>query len=141
MTNIETSEKPAAVAALAAHVAPTKGRSKKGAPKKKGAHTAHPAAKGRKAKAAAPKKEGKAAKKATKPVTAKKSRAPRAEGKGAKIIEMISRPKGATLAEIMKETGWQAHSVRGFLSIAGKKKKLKIDSSKSESGERTYRIA
>jgi hypothetical protein len=35
--------------------------------------------------------------------------APRAESKGAKILELIGRPKGASLAEIQKATGWQAH--------------------------------
>ena len=54
---------------------------------------------------------------------------------------MIGRAKGATLAEIMKATEWQAHSVRGFLSTAGKKHSVKIESAKSEAGERTYKIA
>ena len=67
--------------------------------------------------------------------------APRAESKGAKILDLIGRAKGATLAELMQATGWQAHSVRGFLSTAAKKKRLKIDSSKSESGNRVYRAA
>ena len=66
---------------------------------------------------------------------------PRAESKGAKILELILRPKGMTLAEIMKATDWQAHSVRGFLSTAAKKHKLKIESAKNEAGERVYKIA
>ena len=41
----------------------------------------------------------------------------------------------------MKATDWQAHSVRGFLSTAGKKHGLKIESTKNEAGERTYKIA
>ena len=60
---------------------------------------------------------------------------------GAKILEMIGRAKGATLAEIMKATEWQAHSIRGFISTAGKKQGIKIESAKSEAGERTYKIA
>ena len=56
-------------------------------------------------------------------------------------LEMIGRAKGATLAEIMKATEWQAHSVRGFISTAGKKQGIKIESAKSEAGERTYKIA
>ena len=66
--------------------------------------------------------------------------APRAESKGAKILELIGRPKGAILAEIMKATDWQAHSVRGFLSTAGKKRGLNIESTKNEAGDRVYRI-
>jgi len=40
----------------------------------------------------------------------------------------------------MKATGWQAHTVRGFVSILGSKGGVKIESAKSEAGERTYRI-
>jgi hypothetical protein len=54
---------------------------------------------------------------------------------------MIGRTKGATLAEIMKATGWQAHTVRGFVSILGSKGGEKIESSKNAAGERSYRIA
>jgi hypothetical protein len=83
--------------------------------------------------------EGSQRDEASKPAPAKKTTAPRAESKGAKIIEMIGRAKGATLAEIMKATDWQAHSVRGFLSTAGKKQSLKIESTKNEAGERIYK--
>ena len=71
---------------------------------------------------------------------AAKAGAPRGERKGAKILDMIGRAKGATLAEIMTATGWQAHSVRGFVSTATKKHQLKIESSKTEGG-RVYKIA
>ena len=54
---------------------------------------------------------------------------------------MIARAKGATLTEIMKATGWQAHSVRGFISTAAKKQSIKIESTKNESGDRVYKIA
>ncbi len=131
----------AAVAEQGAHVAPKKAPSKKGASQKKGAPKGQKTAKGAKAKAAAPKKEAKAAKKAAKPAAAKKPSAPRAESKGAKIIDMIGRAKGATLAEIMKATDWQAHSVRGFISTAAKKNRIKIESSKNDSGDRVYKIA
>ncbi len=74
--------------------------------------------------------------------TAAKKVGPARDGsKAAKIIDLLKRPNGATLAEIIKATDWQAHSVRGFLSTAGKKQKLKIDSFKDEAGERTYKIA
>jgi hypothetical protein len=62
------------------------------------------------------------------------------ESKGAKIMDLIGRPKGATLAEIMKTTAWQAHSVRGFLSTAAKKHRLQIQSSKNDAGDRIYKV-
>jgi uncharacterized protein DUF3489 len=96
------------------------------------------AAKG-KAKAS-PKKEAKAGKKAAKPAHAKEASTPRAESKGAKILELIGRPKGTTLAEIGKATDWQKHSIRGFLSTAAKKHGLKIESTKTEVGYRVYQI-
>jgi hypothetical protein len=60
--------------------------------------------------------------------------------KKAEVIEMMKRAKGATLAEIMKATAWQAHTVRGFVSILGSKGGAKIESSKNAAGERTYKI-
>jgi Protein of unknown function (DUF3489) len=123
MTNAEpTTTEHAAVAQQGAHVAPRKAASKKGASQKKGALKAK-----------------KMAKKASKPDDAKATK-PKAESKGARILEMIGRAKGATLAQIMKATGWQAHSVRGFISIAARKHGLKIESAKSEAGERVYRL-
>ena len=72
---------------------------------------------------------------------AQKSAKPAAErsNKEAEVIAMMKRPKGATLAEIMKAACWQAHTVRGFVSILGKNGE-KIDSSKNEAGERSYKI-
>ena len=61
--------------------------------------------------------------------------------KKAEIIELLQRRTGVTLQELMTATGWQAHSVRGFLSAAvGKKMGLSLDSSKREDGQRVYRI-
>ncbi len=140
MTNAEATitENAAAVAEQGAHVAPEKTSSKKGATQKKGAPKGQKAAKGSKAKASL-KKEAKAGKKA-KPAHAKGASTPRAESKGAKILELIGRPKGATLAEIVKATDWQKHSIRGFLSTAAKKHGLKIESTKTEAGDRVYQI-
>lgn len=142
MTNAEatTTEPPAAVGEQSAPVATEKASPKKGASPKSGAAKGKKAAKGGKPKPA-PKKEAKAGKKAAKPARTKEASAPRAESKGAKIIEMIGRAKGATLAEIMKATAWQAHSVRGFISTAAKKNRIKIESSKNDSGDRVYKIA
>jgi hypothetical protein len=61
--------------------------------------------------------------------------------KKAEVLELLRRPKGATLAEIMKATGWQAHTVRGFVSgTLIKKLGLKVESFRSEDKERTYRV-
>jgi Protein of unknown function (DUF3489) len=139
MTNAEATitENAASVAERGAHVAPEKASSKKSATHTKGAPKGQKTAKG-KAKASS-KKEAKADKKA-KPAHAKESSTPRAESKGAKILALIGRPKGATLSEIMKTTAWQAHSVRGFLSTGAKKHGLKIESTKTEAGDRVYQV-
>jgi uncharacterized protein DUF3489 len=71
------------------------------------------------------------------------SKAPtvRSGSKTAKILALLRRPEGASLAQLQKATGWQAHSVRGFLSGALKKKMgLRIDSTKLQDGQRTYRV-
>ena len=125
MTNAETNT-AATVAAQGAHGAPPKAASKKSATRTKDAP------KGKKPAKVAKAKPGKKA--------AKKSSMPRAESKGAKILALIGRPKGASLAEIQKATDWQAHSVRGFLSTAAKKHGLKIESTKTEAGDRVYQI-
>jgi hypothetical protein len=126
MTNKETTT-AAAVAELGAHVAPEKGTSKKVASQKKGAPKGQKTAKGAK-----PKKPAKPARKAA---------APRAESKSAQILALIRRPKGATLAELAKVTGWQNHSIRGFLSgTVGKRMGLTVESTKREDGARVYSI-
>ena len=62
--------------------------------------------------------------------------------KSAHVIALLEKSKGATLAELMKATGWQAHSVRGFLSgTLRKKMELKIESAKRGDGERVYSIS
>jgi hypothetical protein len=45
------------------------------------------------------------------------------------------------LGEITKATGWQPHTVRGFLSaVVTKKMGIRLKSSKPENGDRSYRI-
>jgi hypothetical protein len=61
--------------------------------------------------------------------------------KKAAVIAMMKRAKGATLAEITEATGWQKHTIRGFVSVLGSKGGQKIESAKSAAGERSYRIA
>jgi hypothetical protein len=61
--------------------------------------------------------------------------------KKAEVIAIRKRAKGATLDEIIETTGWQKHTVRGFVSILASKGREKIESSKTVAGERCYRIA
>ena len=102
------------------------------------------------AKVAKPAKAPKAApaKKAAKVKTpkpakaAKPAREPRDGSKKAIVIDMMRAKGGATMAEIMKATGWQTHSVRGFVAgMLTKKMGMTIESTKNAAGERQYRIA
>ncbi|ALN60858.1 hypothetical protein GLE_5517 [Lysobacter enzymogenes] len=76
---------------------------------------------------------------ATPPV--KPKRAARGDTKIAKVVDLLVRPQGATIAQIMAETEWQQHSVRGFLAGTVKKKGYTVTSSKEGDGDRVYRIA
>jgi hypothetical protein len=78
-------------------------------------------------KAKPTKKVSRAKKPAAKPKTDRTN-------KKADVIAMMKRAKGATLAEIMKTTGWQPHTVRGFVSILGSKGGEKIESSNGNDG-------
>jgi hypothetical protein len=104
--------KKARVAPRRAHVAPKKSKStKKASPAKKA------------------------------PKGGKKAGAARDGSKTAKVLDLLKRRNGATLKEVMKATGWQAHSVRGFISgTLGKKMGLTVVSTKAEDGERTYAL-
>jgi hypothetical protein len=104
--------KKARVAPLGAHVAPKKSKSpKKASPTKKA------------------------------PKSAKKTASARDGSKTAKVLDLLKRTGGVTAKELMKATGWQPHSVRGFLSgTIGKKMGLTVTSTKGEDGERTYSV-
>jgi hypothetical protein len=61
--------------------------------------------------------------------------------KKSEVIDLMRRSQGATLAEVMELTGWQAHTIRGFVSgTLIKKLGLNVESFRSNEKERTYRI-
>src|SRR5258706_713501 len=75
------------------------------------------------------------------PTRRPKAAKPGQSSKSAHVIALLKKPKGATLVELMKATGWQAHSVRGFLSGTLRKKMgLKVESVKRGDGERVYSV-
>ncbi|MGJ4927484.1 DUF3489 domain-containing protein [Bradyrhizobium sp. HKCCYLRH3095] len=90
------------------------------------------------AKAAKAKKASKSKPAARKQANPKKPGAPRENSKQAQLIKLLERSQGASLDEIVKALDWQAHTVRG--AIAGAlKKKLGLDV-KSEKDERRGRV-
>ena len=67
---------------------------------------------------------------------------PRQHSKQAQVIEMLKRPQGASIEQVMQATDWQQHTVRGFFAGALKKRlRLPITSDKADGAKRVYRIA
>jgi hypothetical protein len=96
-----------------------------------GATVAAPAAPQRRGKAP----KGKKAARKDKPATTRDG------SKKAAVIALLHKANGVTLEDIMKATGWQAHSVRGFISGSLiKKSGLAVESFKRDSGDRAYAI-
>jgi hypothetical protein len=61
--------------------------------------------------------------------------------KQSRVIALLQSSTGATIEAMMKATGWQQHSVRGFLAgVVRKRLKLKL-ASKTVDGHRVYQIA
>ncbi len=77
-----------------------------------------------------------------KSAAAKTERTPRTDSKQSKLIEMLKRPEGVTIAEVVEALQWQAHTVRGAIAGALKKKLgLKVESEKVDAERgRVYRI-
>lgn len=72
----------------------------------------------------------------------KPATAPRGGTKTDKILDLLKRPGGVSLKELVKATGWQPHSVRGFLSgTIGKKMGMPVESFKGTEGDRCYRLS
>ena len=64
----------------------------------------------------------------------------RANSKQARVLALLRGSNGATIATVMRTTGWQPHTVRGFFAaVVRKKLALKLESEKTD-GERVYRI-
>jgi Protein of unknown function (DUF3489) len=98
-------------------------------------------AKGAPVKARGTKKATPAKKSAKEKAKAAKTAGVREGSKTAAIVALLERKGGATLAEVMKATEWQAHSVRGFISgTLCKKMGRTVESSKREDGARVYQL-
>jgi hypothetical protein len=76
---------------------------------------------------------------ATSPILVRKPKAP---SKQNAVLAKLKTPRGVTVAKLMEITGWQSHTVRGFLSATVRKKLgLPLISEIGKDGERRYRIA
>ena len=90
-----------------------------------------------KAESPAPNKEGKKVARKRPAKASKRDKVSKTES----LLILLERSKGASLDELMKASGWQAHSVRGFLSAVVKKKlRLKLMNEEDDKGVRRYRV-
>jgi hypothetical protein len=78
------------------------------------------------------------AKASAKPALEAKTRRPT---KGDLLITLLQRPDGVTAAQMAEATGWQLHSVRGFIAGAVKRKLGHTVTTEKLEGQTVYRIA
>lgn len=136
-TDASTTTQTAAAAEHGATDAPKQAKASKAASRKKNAPKTKGARKTAATKAAKPTAKPKA-----KSADAKVSATGRANSKKTAVLDLMRRKNGATMSEIAKATGWQNHSIRGFISgMVAKRMGLAVESTKNEQGERTYRLA
>ena len=108
-----------------------------------------PAPHGRKAKAAAPvaTRRARSAKAAPVEASAATEASPEdlaptgRQTKRNQVVDLLRRPEGASITELMEKMGWQRHTVRGFMAGAMKKAGHRVESFKPEGGERSYRLS
>ncbi|MGL4238216.1 DUF3489 domain-containing protein [Tabrizicola sp.] len=74
------------------------------------------------------------------PATGKAVANARAVPKLDRLFILLRQPDGATITELMGATGWQAHSVRGAIAGALRKKGHTVVAEKTDGGERRYRL-
>jgi hypothetical protein len=75
----------------------------------------------------------------TRPST--KETKPKTRSKSETVLDLLRKPNGASLPELAKATGWQNHSVRGFLSGTVKKRMgLTVTSTRADKAERRYKL-
>ena len=139
MNNSEASKNTegAALAEQGAYVAPKTCTSKKAASRK-----ANAPKNGRGAEENTSRKQAKTGTRLNAKRVDARPGARRANSKKTAVIALLRRKDGATITEIAEATGWQNHSIRGFISgTVGKKMGMAIESAKNNAGDRTYKVA